>query len=208
MKEVTKIEVQKNNPKRFNLYLDGEFFIGIGEQTLIDFKFFENKNLTEEDILSLKAREDFNYNFNRALNYLNRSMRTETELRRYMKRKEIDDALLDSICEKLKDVKMLDDKLYASLFIEEKQSANRYGKKKIEYMLRQKGVDSEIIYEALKDLDSDLDYENCLELAKKRMERMTEEDSFKKKNKLYNYLLGRGFSYDIIKDVLGELELG
>ena len=54
-------------------------------------------------------------------------------------------------------------------------------------------------------IDSDTEFENAMHLAKKRYERIKNEDSRKIYQKLSQHLAYKGFDYDIIKRVLNKL---
>jgi len=80
-----------------------------------------------------------------------------------------------------------------------------YGPRRIRLGLRQKGIDGELISSALDN--EELDHlTSAREAAAYKLRLLSREtDSRKKRDKLYRFLLGRGFSFDDIKTVVGEL---
>ena len=54
MPKVTKIEVQKKNKERFNLFLDGEFEMGIDIDTLVKFNLKKDQILEPSDMQIFK----------------------------------------------------------------------------------------------------------------------------------------------------------
>ena len=50
MKVITKIGRQKNNPERYNIYLNDEYAFAVDESTLIKFGLMKGKTLEQFDI--------------------------------------------------------------------------------------------------------------------------------------------------------------
>ena len=82
---------------------------------------------------------------------------------------------------------------------------NKCGKNKIKQNLYNKGIDSESISEAISNIDYNTEFENAMYLAKKRYDRIKNDDKRKIYQKLSQHLAYKGFSYDIIKSVLNKL---
>jgi regulatory protein len=93
--------------------------------------------------------------------------------------------------------KFIDDTRYARAFVNDKLKFSRWGRIKIQYMLKQKGVSEHVIKEALEDIDSAI-YEEILsqELLKKARTIKTESE-YELKGKLVQFASGRGFEYDV-----------
>jgi len=84
-------------------------------------------------------------------------------------------------------------------------SSRGYGPRRMQQQLRQKGVNSELIQSAL--ANEELDHlTSAREAASYKLRLLSREtDIRKKRDKLYRFLLGRGFSFEVIKTVVGEL---
>ena len=52
--QITKIEVQKRNKNRVNLYLNDEFFCGLSLETVVRNHLKEGQNISEQDVEYLK----------------------------------------------------------------------------------------------------------------------------------------------------------
>ncbi len=104
----------------------------------------------------------------------------------------------------LKEYNFLDDKDYTNKFVKDKLKCQ--GSNKIRYSLMQKGVSKDVIEEELSSIDKENEKESALILAQKKLNslRKTEDDTYKISNKLYRFLLSKGYGYDIIKDVVKE----
>lgn len=101
--------------------------------------------------------------------------------------------------------KFLDDHRFAFSYANDKFKFNKWGKQKIAGMLRQKGIPSEIITEALANLKEENYEETCLYLLKQKLQTLKDTDLIKKKAKLFRFATGRGFGFDIVSKCLSRL---
>lgn len=101
----------------------------------------------------------------------------------------------------------LNEERFARTYALGKFRMKQWGRIKIKMGLKAKKVSDKLIVKALKELD-DEDYMNTLSavLTKKAVQ-IHEADSFKRKNKLVQYGLMRGYENDLIFDVLKSSEL-
>ena len=99
----------------------------------------------------------------------------------------------------------INDNLLAQKIVNTNLNLNKCGKNRIKQNLYNKGLDESAINEAMSDIDSDAEFDNAMYLAKKRYERVKNEDKRKVYQKLSQHLAYKGFNYDIIKRVLNKL---
>jgi regulatory protein len=111
-----------------------------------------------------------------------------------------DDA--EKIIEILKKEKFLDDQRYADAFVRDKFRFNHWGRLKISYMLRMKGIPDETIREAVSRIDEGEYRTVCRGLIQTRSEGMKESNNWARKGKLYRYATGRGFEPELVNLVL------
>jgi len=101
----------------------------------------------------------------------------------------------------------LNEERFARTYALGKFRMKQWGRIKIKMGLKAKKVSDKLIVKALKELD-DEDYMNTLSaILTKKAAQIHEADSFKRKNKLVQYGLMRGYENDIIFDVLKSSEL-
>ncbi|PJI09636.1 MULTISPECIES: recombination regulator RecX [Clostridium] len=204
---ITKIEVQKKKKDRVNVYVDGEYSFscsselvyinGLKKGKIIDMNYLEG--LIEED--------NYLYAKSKALTFIEKTFKTENEIEVKLQKYNFNDKIIRRVIEFLRDYKFVDDSKYAEVYIKEK--AKKYGKSKIRYELKRKGIKDNIIDEKLNEYhDNDEAYvEGMRKMAIKKYNSLirVEEDKFKIKRKVGSYLLGRGYSWNEIGEVLKEI---
>lgn len=130
--------------------------------------------------------------------------RSVFEIEERLKVKSYSEDIVSYVIEELKKFRYLDDEIFAESFINDRINLRPCGKRFIEKELRNKGISSEIIESKLGSM---IDEEKELELAQrlilKKMRSITDgTDKNKIKRKLAAYLSTKGFSFDVIGQVL------
>ena len=95
-----------------------------------------------------------------------------------------------------------DDERYARAFVRDKIRYNKWGRRKVEQALWQKRIDEVIRQQVLDEVD-DEEYLSVLRPLLKQKRRSTKAASdYELNQKLVRFALGRGFTYDIIRQCL------
>jgi regulatory protein len=135
----------------------------------------------------------------RVINLLSRRVRSEWELRNYLKLKDYSQEIIDSIIKKLSNKNLVNDLEFARRWIENRRLLKNVSKQRLKMELRQKRIDSEIITKVLSE-----DETTELEVLQNLVERKKVQSRYKDQDKLVQYLLRQGFNYQDIKQVLSK----
>lgn len=201
---VTKITVQKNNQDRFSLFHKKLFLIGISRKTRKDFSIEEGVTLTLSLYKQLRDAEDLVAIREACFRYLSRRDHSSFELKQKVKKKGYKEIDVELVIKNLSESGYINDEKFAAKFVEEKTELNQWGPKKIKSHLYKKGVARKIIGNVLSHKTDDLQLQHiCVDLVMKRKRHfLRETDDYKRKQKIYRYLAGRGFSGSVIKKSL------
>lgn len=110
--------------------------------------------------------------------------------------------------EQLREEKYLDDGRYARFYTRDKFRFNGWGPAKIQYMLRHKEVEEDVIKQALEEISEEEWQEKCLDLIRGKAGGLKDRDPYSRRGKLFRFAAGRGFDADRIHRAIGELEKG
>jgi regulatory protein len=101
---------------------------------------------------------------------------------------------------------LLDDRAFTKSWINYRL-ARPFGFRRIIQELKSKGVDAQIIEQAIEEIDPQYSPEaTALDLAQRRWQRLPNIDAQKKKKRVLDFLLRRGFDVDIVMKVLKKLK--
>lgn len=202
--KITKVEIQKNNPNRFSIFIDDEFAFGVTDELKYKYHLSKGLELDQDTINEILELERLNKAVNYTVKLLSYRQRSEKEIRDKLIEKEYMDHQIEYAINYCKDRNYINDYEFASAFTRDKINLNKYGPIKIKYDLLNKGVSEEIVNSVL-DENLDNEYNQALEVAKKQVQRYKKDDKYKKYRKLGGYLNRRGFTYDTINSVLNEV---
>lgn len=201
---ITKIEAQKKNKDRVNIYVDDEFFMAIFAELVYTFKLKKGDEIDENHLKSILRDEMFIKAKNKALSILSKSDQSEKKIREKLSN-DFEEEAIDQVIDFLKKYNFINDSLLAQKIVNTNVNLNKCGKNRIKQNLYNKGIDRQSINDAISEIDTDTELENAMHLAKKRYERVKNDDKKKQYQKISQHLAYKGFSYDIIKNVLNTL---
>lgn len=203
MKTITQIE-KIGKGERYRLYLDGEFFGVYEAEILVRHCLKSGQEFEEEFFLSLSIENGDYACFNRGLKALEKSMKSKKMLKSYLKEKGYPAQCITKTIEKLEEYGYIDDEAYCENYILSYSSKSR---RKLKYDLLSKGIDEKIIEEKLAmHTNDEEEKEKCKKYAIKYMK--GREIDLKTKQKFYNHLAGKGFSFDEIANAWEDIENG
>ncbi len=133
-----------------------------------------------------------------ALRSLKVRPRSVREIREKLAAKEFDPQDIDDTIEFLKSVNLLDDRAFTAGWIRYRL-ARPFGFRRIITELKQKGIAEDIIAAAVAEARGEYaEVETALELAQRRAQRLGGIDPQKRKKRIFDFLLRRGFPMDAV----------
>ena len=203
--QVTNISYSKSK-EVFEVVFEDETKLLLNYNIFEKYKVSVDMDFSENEIQEMKYFSDIERAKSRAINYISGKLKTKYEVRLKLKEKDFTEDIIDEVINILEKEEYLNDRLYCEVFIEDKKQLNGYGKNKIKSLLIQKGVSKSVFENFLDEFEYEEEFDNALKMGIKKLNLLSnEEDIFKKKQKLINYLAYRGFSFDVINDVLREI---
>lgn len=200
MLTVTKLELQKKNPQRLNVYLNGVFAFGISRAIAPWLK--EGNELSQQKITALQNKDEIEQAYQRALNFLSYRSRSEQEIRLNLQKHQIPEIIIKSVLEKLQEGSLVDDRKFAQQWIENRNAFHPRGKRALSSELYRKGISNQIIEETLQDINEE---ELAYKFARKIVGKFKTLDKSAFQKKMYGYLSRRGFNYSLSKEVVTSL---
>lgn len=177
------------NLKGNKIYFDDFFYLDLNKQTIQEFDLRNRDEITQEEYRELIRRraESMSYFLLAKKEYSERELYQKL-LSKYKERE-----IIKSVIEKLIELGYLNDYDYAESYI----NSHSYSKKKMEFMLLQKGISLDII----KDLLDSSEFQEIDEI-KKQWKKLGNRDEDKK----ILSLMRKGFSYSDIQRAIKEIK--
>lgn len=137
-----------------------------------------------------------------AFYYINKRRHTKKELIDKLVKRDYDISVATEVADYLEEAQYIDDADYARRYILDAVRIKKHGLVRIKRDLAQKGVGRQIIDSVIENLDLDTNSVLTNLIASKAFN--MDLDDEKQLNRLYGFLLRRGFKYGDISDALYE----
>ena len=111
------------------------------------------------------------------------------------------------ILDYLLDNRFVNDERFAKSFVRGKINQSGWGVNKIRFHLIQKGIDKDIIDEALGQTDNEVYRQRLIDILKTKSKTIKADSDFEKKRKLAAYAMQKGFEGNLIWEVLKDLTI-
>lgn len=148
------------------------------------------KELTEKEAL------------NKAAAYCSSAEHCTAEVMEKLRQWGMDGETSQKIVERLVKDRFISDERYAEAYARDKFRFSGWGKMKISMMLRSKGVEPEIISEALETIEMNEYYETLNSILKSKERSISYKNEYERRGKLVRYAAGRGFEMNAIMSCL------
>ena len=201
--QITSLQFQKRTDERVNVYLNGKYAFALPALEAARLKV--GQTLTDADIVSLQQVDAVAKAYDRAIAFLSTRPRSTAEVRRRLEKAEVDEAAIEAAIERLTEQGYLNDAEFARYWVENRQQFRPKGEQALRQELRRAGVDGEAIDETLSGLDTSEAAYNAARPRAERLRLLAQEDPGAFKQKLGNFLLRRGFNYDMVREVTNRL---
>jgi regulatory protein len=193
---ITKLEIQKKNKERVNVFLDEKFAFGLNLNAALGLK--KGQVLSPAEIEQLRQGDEQQVAYERALFFLGFRPRSRVEVEQYLREKEYDATVVEAVVQKLLAEKHLDDEAFAQFWLESREQFRPRSTRALRYELRQKGIDREVIDEAVATVDEDAAAWAVIESKLARWQSLEQPDFTQK---VLSLLARRGFAYDIARRI-------
>lgn len=146
-----------------------------------------------------------------ALKLLSYRPRSRQEIRgkliQYSLKRSISSSLIEKLIDDLTDLRFIDDTGFAKWWIEQRQTFRPKGERALKIELKNKGIDKEIVEGifAQEGVSKSRELENALTIAQKKFPLYKNLPAEKIKIRLSGVLARRGFTWEVIYQVIDEL---
>ncbi len=200
-KKITALKVQKKNAERLNIYLDGEFAFGLSR--IVAAWLTVGQELEQGEIDALLAKDEVEVAYQRGLRFLSFKARSSYEVHQKLAKVGFTETVIETVIARLESKQYLDDAKFASLWVENRSLFRPRSYRVLSWELKQKKISEDVIQEVLEEADAEIDLAEAA--ARKYMRRLENLDYEIFQRKLSGFLARRGFSYNIVKQIVQRL---
>lgn len=197
---ISGIEVQVKDTSRVSVFADDTFLLGLPVHVSNRVGLKKGTRLDEGVFLQLEAEIHRDAIRSWLLGLLAKKAYSKMQLMRKCKEEAYPSSVVSEILEEFESRRWIDDKAYALSFCRDKFTLQKWGPAKIRQHLQRNGINAQTADQAIRSVSShDEQLEIILALTEKRkLHFMREEDLRRRKKKIVDYLLRKGYDGDVI----------
>ena len=218
--KISKISVQVKNKSRYSVEVDGNYSFSLSADDLLENKIARGDDVDSSKISELKTIGSKSLLYDRVINYLSSRPHSRQEIKTYLYKiitknkdsKEISrdkkNQIIEEIIEKTESKNYINDLEFAEWFVNQRlKNSKPKSKNIINSELISKGIDREIIQTVFERFPNDFDQNSANLLAEKKLASLEDRYNDPKiiKQKLSTYLMGKGFTWEVVSDTIQSL---
>lgn len=190
------IKYEKKGNNTYKIYLEDGQTINVYEDVILKNNLLYKKELTSsllEKISIDNSQEDI---YNKCVKYISVRIRSIHEIKEYLRKKQIEEPLIELTISKLLKNNLLNDEIFTKAFINDKLNFTTMGPFRIEQELKKHNIDQTTIYKYLSNIDDETIDNKINKQIVKLMK--TNKKKQNPRNKIYMNLLSLGYSNEMI----------
>jgi regulatory protein len=204
---ITKVERQRRNRHRYNIFIADEFAFSVHEDMLIKHKLLKGEFIAVEQVHSVLQDEERYEAYMKALRWIGRRPHSMKELRVKLNQSGFETPVITNTLETLIEQNYVNDEEFAKQWTEHRIVGQRKGRNVVRQELQQKGLSKDHIQEAINEINPEEEYLGALSTAKKKWGQ-TKGTLLERKRKTAAFLMRRGYTSSMTGKVLQEVAQG
>lgn len=181
--------------------------IRVSEDLLLKYRLFKDAQLSAEAYRELQQNVYYDLGLQQAMNYISYQLRSEKEVRTYLRDKEIPAVDREKILQRLKELQLVNDQIYGESYVRTQMRTSDKGPIVVKQQLRQKGLSSELVDLVIHEYDPETQFDNAYHLAEKNLRKIRSKSFKETLQKIRGTLMTKGFTSEVIQLVMDELPL-
>ncbi|MEW6034355.1 MAG: RecX family transcriptional regulator [Chloroflexota bacterium] len=194
--------IEKQGRGRVGVSLDGLPALTVASEVAAEKGLRVGMGLSSQQVAELVRADELYRAHQAAVRYLGYRPRSEKEVRDRLRRGRFASTAIAEVMARLKGLGLVDDAAFARFWKEGRESSRPRGRRLLKQELRRKGVEGEVIAEAVQDVDEE---EGAYRAASKKARTLHGLDERAFFRRLSQFLQRRGYGYDLVRRTVERL---
>lgn len=204
---ITALSPTKRDPSRVSIKVGRKHIATLSQKLVGELGLAVGQSWDDALADRVEAATVYDQAMRKALNRLNHRAMSRGQLDRKLRELEFDEPTRTAVLDRLAELRLLDDEAFGRALIRETLARKPAGPRLLQQKLYQKGLPRELIDRLVAEAtaDSDDQREQATRFAETKLRSMQRLDLATRKRRLYGQLARRGFSPDVIRDVMEKV---
>ncbi|MBN1897992.1 MAG: regulatory protein RecX [Spirochaetes bacterium] len=204
---ISDIVQQKRNKKYFSIYVDGHFQFSLSQSDLDFLDLKKGDSISREKLDALIKEYALQKARDYAFTLLSKKSYSKKQFTEKLENKKYPPKIIRTVIEELEKSNYINDQEFIYQYTRDKIQQKPMGRFRLKNELWQKKFDEPLIKECVEKVYEEIDERQLARQAlKSRFKKIPQKMTREILNKINNFLLARGFSYEIIYDIIDDLK--
>lgn len=200
---ITSVEMMRK-PKHRYLITFGPYSLTVHEDVMIKYRMTKGSIFRKDELEEIVVSDERQQAYVEALRFLERKPRTAKEIAQRLYQKGMTADGIEKTIIRLQQERLVDDEWYAKQWAEQRITKQKKGRMWVRQELRQKGIENELIVEALNEVSEEDEMNSAYTIGKKKWQQI-KGDVLERKRKTGAFLMRRGFTGENVRKVINQL---
>jgi regulatory protein len=196
----------KDKGNKYKVIIDDETY-KLYDDTIIKYNLLSKKEIDKKLLDEILSYNDELLSYYESIKYINRKLRSEKEIREYLKKKEISTSIINKTVKLLYDNNFLNEDLYLKSYINDRINLSNDGPLKIKRDLLKLGLKEEDIIDRLNTISSDIWLDRIDTIVSKKIKGNSKYSSYMLKSKVLLNLTNLGYYKEDILSILNRYDI-
>lgn len=202
MSILTRIRAGSNDPTRCNLYVDGEFYMAIPAEGVVNYGLKVGQEIPSDLLEELAQYDQYQRVMQKAMDYLSRRPYCVQELTRKLAEKDFDQDTAQQVCQMLEERGYIDEEAVAQQFYEHLR-AKGFGPLRIGQELQKRGIPRHLVQQVLEQ-EQEEDREADIRAIIEKKLRFAPVRDEKLRRRVMDQLSRSGYRYGEVSHLVAE----
>lgn len=196
----------KGSSNKYKVTIDGEDYT-LYDDVIIKFGLLLKKEISSKELDNIVKYNDELDSYYLSIKYITKKLRSEKEIYEYLKKKAIDDRVIENTINKLKENKFLNDDLYLKSYINDQINLSNNGPRKILKNLTSLGIESSLAEDSIAQVDKSIWQDKMDKYISKKINTNHNSSIKMLKMKIINDLVNLGYDKEDILPIINKYEI-
>lgn len=197
-------EIKKQKNGKYKITFESGEILNTYDDVILNNGLLFHKDV--DSLLFNKLNEETKYYdiYNKTIKYIEKKLRSKKEIEVFLDKNEIGSNDKKKIMDKLESINLINDKLFANAYFQDRINLSSDGPYKIINELKKNNISDDIILSIEKKIDNDAIYEKLSKLVLKKIKSNRNKSNYMLKQKIVVDMINLGYEKNMIIDIINE----
>ena len=198
-----KIEgVKKTKSGKYKITFDNNESISTYDDVILNNGLLFKKEVDSELLDKLNIETSYYDIYNKTIKFISRKLRSEKEVKIFLDKQNGTSSDKKKIITKLKEIRLINDKIFANAYCQDRVNLSNDGPYKIKNELIKNDINEDTINEVMSKIDENIVYEKLTKLILKKINSNHNKSNYMLKQKIVGDMINLGYSKEMIVEII------